>query len=48
MGGLNFFASDPFLLIFNATDAPRGVLYLLFGHQKQWGPPAKNDEQTLT
>jgi hypothetical protein len=40
-GGRNFLASTPFLLIFCATDAPRGGLHLFFGHHKLWGPPAK-------
>jgi hypothetical protein len=40
-GGCNFFTSYSFLPIFNAIDAPRGGLHLLFGHHKQWGLPAK-------
>jgi hypothetical protein len=39
LGGCNFLASNPFLLIFNATNAPRRGLHLIFGHHKQWGLP---------
>jgi hypothetical protein len=41
LGGRNFFAFNPFLLTFSATDGPRGGLHLFSGHHKQWGPPAK-------
>jgi hypothetical protein len=39
--GCNFFASSPFLPIFNVISAPRGKFHLLFGDHKQWGPLAK-------
>jgi hypothetical protein len=39
--GCNFLSSSPFLSIFTAIDAQRGGLHLLFGHHKQWSPPAK-------
>jgi hypothetical protein len=46
LGGCNFLAFNPFLLIFSVTDVRRGGLRLLSGHPKQWGPPA-NSEKTL-
>jgi hypothetical protein len=35
LGGRNFLASNPFLQIFNAKNAPKEGLHLLFGHHKQ-------------
>jgi len=35
------------IFIFNAIDAQRGRLHLLFGHHKQWGSPAKKRRETL-
>jgi len=38
-GGINFFNSNLFLMIFNGPNAPIGGIQVLFGHQKQWSPP---------
>jgi hypothetical protein len=35
LGGHNFFNSNPFFMIFNVLDAPKGRLQVFFGHQKQ-------------
>jgi hypothetical protein len=40
-GTITFSPLVHFYLIFNAIDAQRGRLHLLFEHNKQWDPPAK-------
>jgi len=39
--GCNFFAFSLFLLIFSATNVPKGRLHLLFRHHIKWGPTTK-------
>jgi hypothetical protein len=45
--GHNSLLSNMFLSIFNVTYVPRRRLHVLFEHHKQWGPPTKNNKQTL-
>jgi hypothetical protein len=45
-GAHNFLTSSSFFSIFSAIDAPTIGLHLLFGHYKQWGPPAKTVNKT--
>jgi hypothetical protein len=42
LGGCNFFNSNPFLIIFNASDVSIRVVQVLFGHKKQQGPPLES------
>jgi hypothetical protein len=35
----NFLISNPLLTIVSVSDASRGGVQILFGHQKQWSPP---------
>jgi len=35
----NFLISNQFLKIFSVSDAPRGSIQVLFGHQKQQSTP---------
>jgi hypothetical protein len=39
LGGHNFLISNPFWMIVSVSDAPRGGVQVLFGHQKQRSPP---------
>ncbi len=39
LGGINFFNSNTFLMIFRAPNAPIGGVQVLFGHGKQWSLP---------
>jgi hypothetical protein len=38
LGGHNVFNFIPFLMIFNATNAPIGGVQIFFGHHKKWKP----------
>ncbi len=42
LGGCNFFNSNPFLMILNASDAQIRRVQVLFGLQKQWSPPLRS------
>jgi hypothetical protein len=39
LGGHNLVISNPFLMIFNALDVPRGEVQQMLGHQKQKNLP---------
>jgi hypothetical protein len=39
LGGCNFLIFNPFSMIVSVSDAPRGEVQVLFGHQKQWSHP---------
>jgi hypothetical protein len=39
LGACNFLISNPFLTLVTVSDAPRGGVQVLFGHQKQWSRP---------
>jgi hypothetical protein len=39
LGGRNFLISNQFSTIVSVSDAPRGRVQVLFGHQKQQSPP---------
>jgi len=39
LGAHNFLIFNPFFTIFSASDAPRGGVQHMLGHQKQRSPP---------